>query len=433
MTRDQLLDVLHAAFSHLHDADYLRQCPLAPVYGVANRFDTASRLRTILINAVLQLKPPDDQPYPSPAWRTYIALHHCFVQRLSQDAVADQLGVSTRQLRRLQHAALEIIADQLWQQYHAGEPGAASAPADNNASGAVGGSSLPDELAWLKDAPLDKAASLTYVLDEVIETSRPLAQLRQVSLNVVAPATTPSIAAHPLALGQCLLSLVTAATGQCGGGSVSLSVQPQDWTVDVDIRGCSAVVADPATRLASTRALAAAERLAEVFAGAITVSWPAPADPTFVARLTAPIAGSASVIVLDDNADMHKLLTRFTSGTRYRLVATSSPDDVVNLAQQHGPMAIVLDVMMPDADGWRMLGRLRQHPVTQDVPIIVCTILAQQDLALSLGATEFLQKPITRRSFLDVLDHLWQATQKGSSPAPADKQATPEPSIPPDV
>jgi len=68
------------------------------------------------------------------------------------------------------------------------------------------------------------------------------------------------------------------------------------------------------------------------------------------------------------------------------------------------PQIIVLDVMMPQTDGWRVLSRLRQHPLTSNIPVIVCTILAQEALALSLGANAFLRKPVTRQAFLAALD-----------------------------
>jgi CheY-like chemotaxis protein len=68
------------------------------------------------------------------------------------------------------------------------------------------------------------------------------------------------------------------------------------------------------------------------------------------------------------------------------------------------PQAILLDVMMPQVDGWKVLARLRQHPATEQIPVIVCTIMAQEELALALGAGGFLRKPVSRQDFLDALD-----------------------------
>lgn len=74
------------------------------------------------------------------------------------------------------------------------------------------------------------------------------------------------------------------------------------------------------------------------------------------------------------------------------------------MAQESPPRIIVLDVMMPEIDGWEVLGRLRQHPLTSHIPIIICTILAEEELALSLGASGFLRKPVSREAFLGALD-----------------------------
>jgi len=63
--------------------------------------------------------------------------------------------------------------------------------------------------------------------------------------------------------------------------------------------------------------------------------------------------------------------------------------------------------MLPSVDGYEALQSLRSDPVTANVPVIVCTVLQQRDLALSLGATEFLAKPVTQGDLLAALDRCW--------------------------
>jgi CheY-like chemotaxis protein len=108
--------------------------------------------------------------------------------------------------------------------------------------------------------------------------------------------------------------------------------------------------------------------------------------------------------VIDDNADTLQLLRRYSAGSRYHLFTTQDPETALALAAQHRPEIIVLDVMMPGIDGWKVLTQLRQHPSTEQIPIVVCTILPQRETALSLGASGFVRKPVTRRSFLVALD-----------------------------
>jgi CheY-like chemotaxis protein len=116
-----------------------------------------------------------------------------------------------------------------------------------------------------------------------------------------------------------------------------------------------------------------------------------------------PVAERTPVLVIDDNADTLRLLERYLANSRYRCVGLSDPQDVFLMVGRSRPGIIVLDVMLPGIDGWELLGRLREHPETQDVPVVVCTILSQEQLARTLGATDFLRKPITRDAFLATL------------------------------
>jgi CheY-like chemotaxis protein len=127
-------------------------------------------------------------------------------------------------------------------------------------------------------------------------------------------------------------------------------------------------------------------------------------DGPFSAELVLPAIGRLPVLVIDDSVDSLRLLQRYVSDTRYYVVGVQDPGQALSLAEKVSPQIIVLDVMMPQVDGWEMLARLRQHPLTQHIPIVVCTILAEEELALSLGADGFLHKPVTRQAYLEALD-----------------------------
>ena len=64
---------------------------------------------------------------------------------------------------------------------------------------------------------------------------------------------------------------------------------------------------------------------------------------------------------------------------------------------------MVLDVMMPKTDGWELLQSLRSHPQTSTIPLVMCSVLREQPLALSLGATDYLIKPVSQPQLLEVL------------------------------
>jgi CheY-like chemotaxis protein len=125
---------------------------------------------------------------------------------------------------------------------------------------------------------------------------------------------------------------------------------------------------------------------------------------SFDVTLVVPALEQVPILVMDDNLDTLQMLSRYASSSRYHVITSHEPEQAIKLAEFHRPKAIVLDVMMPHVDGWELFQRLRQHPPTADIPIIICTILAQKELALLLGASDFLRKPISRQSFLNALD-----------------------------
>jgi len=403
LTREQFLKHLRDALNHLRNPNHLRRSPLATLFGVANRPDTPAALRHILIDAVKSLRPEDDEPAQSPAWRLYESLFYRYVQYFSQLEVADQLGISTRQLRREQRAALETLSYQLWEQFDVEETlreGAGEAKSAV-AQGALRDNIVYEDLAWLKDASPETPANLNQELPAVLELARPLAAQHAVHLEITAGDTLPQLATHPVALRQTLLSLLGVAIRRASRGRVDVRARSLPGEAEIEIQ-CEE--GPPGSRTAAgggETSLDMAHRLAEMCGGRLAVSVD---GGTFSATLTLPALGQLPVLAIDDNAGTLRLLQRYTAGTRYRLIGTQDPEEALRLAEKLSPQIIVLDVMMPRVDGWVVLGRLRQHPLTGHLPIVVCTILAEKDLAFSLGASAFIRKPVTRQTFLTTLD-----------------------------
>ena len=150
--------------------------------------------------------------------------------------------------------------------------------------------------------------------------------------------------------------------------------------------------------------LRVAHELVEFSDGQLQVVADGDEDEAFSFRLKLPTVNQITVLAIDDNPDTLQLLQRYTAGTRYHLLGESDPKRCLALAEAISPDIILLDVMLQDLDGWELLGRFRAHPQLGDRPVIVCTILPQRDLALSLGAAGFLSKPVSQRQLLSALD-----------------------------
>lgn len=119
------------------------------------------------------------------------------------------------------------------------------------------------------------------------------------------------------------------------------------------------------------------------------------------------------VLIIDDDRRLGDMLGTYLQGqgvkTEIRLDGTTGLDAL----DRGGLDAVVLDVMLPDIDGWKLLMRLYENPATRPIPVIVCTVVREEELGLSLGATLYLTKPVRPRQFIQALDQaLYQASAR---------------------
>jgi PleD family two-component response regulator len=143
-------------------------------------------------------------------------------------------------------------------------------------------------------------------------------------------------------------------------------------------------------------------RLLELFDGELVLTR---VDDILVARIIVPSSSQRmTVLAIEDNLDTLDLWRRYVYGTPFGLVEETHPEQALDRAISLHPALIILDVMMPGTDGWELLREMRSHPALAATPIIVCTVLPQRDLALSLGASDFIQKPATGRTFRATLE-----------------------------
>ncbi len=406
LTIETFLDYLRDALEHLRDFDALRRNPLCALFGIADRLDAPAALQRLLVEEIEALEPDEGEPAHSRAWRIYELLFYRYVQQLSQQEVADQLGIGVRHERRERSAALETLAYHLWARYGLEEKVQRLADRDGVGEPTSGDASpeINAELAWLKNAPLQEPTDLSETLPATLGLVQALAAQRNVNLDSVLPDQFPGVAVHPVALSELLLNVLTVAIHQAAGGSVQMSAEAIAPDIQIRIVGRSEAGLVQ-TSDSDTASLEIAHRLADLSGGELTL---ARTRTAFEARLSIPLAEQLAVLAVDDNADTLQLLERYAVGTRYRVHSASDPNQLLHLAEQFSPQVIVLDVMMPQVDGWKLLGQIREHPLTSHVPVVVCTILAQEELALSLGASGFVKKPVKRQTFLAALDRACQ-------------------------
>jgi CheY-like chemotaxis protein/anti-sigma regulatory factor (Ser/Thr protein kinase) len=131
------------------------------------------------------------------------------------------------------------------------------------------------------------------------------------------------------------------------------------------------------------------------------VEGPAPAKPTPAPerRGTAP-----TVMVIDDDPTVHDLLSQLLTHEGYAVALAATGVEGLNRVHELKPAAIILDIKLPDLDGWTILAALKGDPELAEIPVIVLTIVDDRARGYALGAAEYLVKPIDRARLRAVLE-----------------------------
>jgi signal transduction histidine kinase/CheY-like chemotaxis protein/HAMP domain-containing protein len=284
--------------------------------------------------------------------------------------------------------------------------------------------------------------NIPRLLDEVIGTTRSLAEQNKNNLVVQCPSDVDPLYVDALRLRQILLNLLSNACKFTKNGNVTLSVAPVsadgrewlDFVVSDTGIGMTPGQLDKlfeefmqgdqstARRYGGTGlGLAITRRLCRTMGGDVTVTSEPARGSTFVVRLPADAMTSLDatpaqadiaeqpqpigdcVLVIDDDATARELIANHLREEGFSVATANSGRDGLKRAQELRPIAITLDVLMPDLDGWTVLAALRGNPELADIPVVMATITDQQRKGMALGAAGYLTKPIDRDHLVALL------------------------------
>jgi signal transduction histidine kinase/CheY-like chemotaxis protein len=110
------------------------------------------------------------------------------------------------------------------------------------------------------------------------------------------------------------------------------------------------------------------------------------------------------VLVIDDDETVRELMTRFLLDEGYNVAVAGDGEEGLRRIRELKPAAVLLDILMPEVDGWTVLQTCKNDPEVADIPMIVLTISDNRKRAYELGASDFLVKPVDRRRLRDVLN-----------------------------
>ncbi|MFN7924682.1 MAG: response regulator [Bryobacteraceae bacterium] len=277
---------------------------------------------------------------------------------------------------------------------------------------------------YLETFPVDK------MVQDVAAIIQPLAQKRTNKLVVSIGSSLGSMHADNTKVRQALFNLLSNACKFTEKGTVTLEAERQgDWfefrVTDTGI----GMTPEQSAKLfqAFTQAdasisgkfggtglgLAISQHFCHMMGGNISVTSEAGKGTSFFVRLPAQVAQASggegqrgTILVIDDDVTVHDLVRRVVAKEGYRVVAATNGEDGLRLARESRPDLVTLDAMMPGMDGWSTLGKFKADAALNGIPIVMLTIIDDKSLAYSLGASDYLTKPLDRERLLATVTRL---------------------------
>ena len=379
---------LQDTLNHLYDPAYQ---PPETLYGVLgyDRQAGVAPVQAAILKAIDELKPEPDVPRAARSRRLYEVLSCRYLQKLTQEEAAERLGITARHLRREQGEAVHALAQRLWQ---AGQAQLASQLGESP----DWLSQLKQELTALQKSAPGSVADVEATMSSVVELVAPITAKRGVRVQLGQVQRRVMAAIHPSGLRQLLVHSITEWSRLLLSGQVELSAEQVQDQVKITLTGNAATVGTlPDDTLI--------RELLAVYRGSANVR--VDGDQLSLDMFLPPAAG-IKVLVVDDNADLIHFYQRYVQGTPYLIVPLAEGTRLLEAIEAVKPNAIVLDVMLPDIDGWELLTNLREHPATRSLPVIVCSVVREEELALALGAARYIPKPVRRQEFIQALDQV---------------------------
>ncbi len=284
-----------------------------------------------------------------------------------------------------------------------------------------------------------KTVVLEEVVQEVLAVHRKQIESRGLSLTVALPPRVPWVKADRGRIVQVLNNLISNAYKYTLSGGITISAVPDGEYLEVTVSDTGVGLSredqkklftkffrakNPATKETSGTGLGLAitKSIIEKHEGEIWVEsrrgkgtafhFTLPlVEPVPVAQKpkTASRRSSKKVLVVDDEKDIARMIRRQLERVGYQVLMAHSGPEAIARAMEHAPDLISMDIQMPGMNGLKAIELLRDNPQTTDIPIVVVSVVHDEEPLKKLGVADILDKPINEDAFLQVVERiLWE-------------------------
>lgn len=284
---------------------------------------------------------------------------------------------------------------------------------------------------------------LPYMLDDIVHTIEPLLTKNQDTLELIYNDQLGEMHADITKVRQILLTLLSNAT-EFGEQQIKISLTaqrdvslPEKPTIVFQISdngtGMSQAEMDQIFEALTEETItthhprktslgfAVARHLVEMMGGEFEVTSELGQGSRFTVRLPAIVQSiqqlttsnqteevivleeGSVVLIIDDDDEIRNVLHKYLNKLGYQVESADNGELGLQLARKLLPDVIILDVLMPKMDGWEVLSHLKANVELAHIPVIILSVMDEKNMGYSLGASDYLVKPITREELSRVL------------------------------
>lgn len=400
LNKSQFAKQIRKALENLHDMVYLQKLPLTEALSNSGqtRDQAVRQVRAELMDAIEQLASPSNLGPRARGRRPYLVLYGRYVQAMTTGELVRELAISVRQLRREHKRALSAVTDLMWSrlsgQLTAEIPLIRTSPTSLVTERREAGELEADQL--IRMAHFEDL-TISAIVRDLLPPLKAVAASRGINLeNRLSDELSP-VRADRILLRQVLMEIVSYAISNVRTGKVAIdAVAGTEVTVSVSAKGQTVPTGRSGVNLDISR------RLVTGLGGYIETCQ----KPDYwEAAVSLPLAGDLAILVMDDNAGLVELFRRYLAGRPYNVLEAQTAEQALQQAREEPIKLIILDIMMPEQDGWEVLQRLRSAPDTSQTPILICSVLDEPEIASTLGASDYITKPVTQDALLEKVEH----------------------------
>ena len=395
LSKIDFVNQIRLALLNLHDFVSLQKLPLTSLLSAPNgTLDQGVRsLRSEILDAIEQLNPASNTASRAKERRPYALLYGRYVQGMTTAELAEELAISVRQMRREHARALNAVTELLWEKL-AGQLGSDMDDQALPTSGSSEAAQTETEQ-LISQARMDDLV-LTDLVNGVLTTLFSVAAGHNITLVNHLVEDLPLVRANRVVLRQGIMGLLSYVFQHLLTGQIII-----ESTIEQGITLWVTAVGKFQSGAPSRVSLDVSRKLIASLGGSIEIK---EGSRRWQVGICLPIAEDLPILIMDDNLGLIELFRRYLAGRGYRVLDAHTAEEAIEVAQKLNLKLVILDVMMPEQDGWEILQRLKAAPETKSVPVLICSVLNEPEIAFTLGASDYLPKPVTQDDLLAKLE-----------------------------